>query len=38
MIVLLSILISSQIIYNSVGTIDENSLNDISFIFIYLEQ
>ena len=33
MIILLSILISSYFIYNTIGTIDENSFNDLRYIY-----
>ena len=38
MIVLLSMLISSYFIYNTVGTIDENSFNELSYLYFNIEQ
>ena len=38
MIVLLSMLISSYFIYNTVGTIDENSFNELSYFYFNIEQ
>ncbi|MFN9942755.1 MAG: hypothetical protein ACK56I_25150, partial [bacterium] len=32
-IILLSLLLASYFIYNSIGVIDENSLNDLGYLF-----